>query len=92
MPSKYHFEEPDIPQVVHPAHRFTLHFEAPQRLGEGEVPQGPAMLYEDFGRMEYEDLENMEYEGSFVPITMLYNNFVIFMEYNNTTTKMEYNP
>lgn len=64
MPSARHFEEPDIPQTVHPAHRFILHTEAPQRTGEGEVPQGPDMLYEDLTIMEYQDLGNMEFEGA----------------------------
>jgi len=92
MPSKFHYEFPGIAAVVHPAHRFTLHYESPQRQLEGEVPQGPAMLYEDLTTMEYEDLGNMEYEGAFVPITMLFNNSIIFMEYNNSTTKMRFNP
>lgn len=62
MPSRLHFEPPGVSEIVFPQHRFLIHFQQPQRLGEGQVPRGNEMQYENAEVMEFESGVPMEFE------------------------------
>ena len=62
MPSLFHYEPPDRPSIVFPQNKFFLHFQHPQRLGEGQVPRGNEMQYESGQVMEFEFGGHMEFE------------------------------
>ncbi len=62
MPSLFHYEPPDRPTILFPQNKFFLHYQHPQRLGEGQVPRRAEMEYESDAEMEFQSGKFMEYE------------------------------